>query len=948
MSSPLWSIYHVAVLLTAISLLAPPPLRSFAADISSTSSSSVKELSLSELEQGIADRLKRVEEFKFIQEEAARLGVRAWLFGGTAAGYAHYVKWDMQREKGDPRFQKDRFDYDYTNIYRSTQDLDIVIDGDAEQAQKLQLALEKKYPHLQGSKTAWEVRLLTQDMGDKQAILNNPDFMNQHTDSNSTGMVELTKPKRGETVVRDVRDWNSKDPYFLKDVYEGKLHYYFSPLHETTQFAKEGRNPPIISVIRLLTKAFQYELEIRPEDLARVKKVIDEFFPARAMNNDYVAKWIEKNGKKLFQNAVNIEYAWDTLDKLGLRQKLAAIKGDTSLLDSLAWWMNKEPLRTKPMGAGLGRTADELGLNIVAHETNNFLAYESITRAHTGDPNVLVSRNGIAGEAAAFGDGFYTQVGHSGAVGTGLTIRFTLDPAAREGSDFGLANGKTYVVIKNKAALKVIPESLNIGPVEYFEMLANDEAFSAGDRGVLEKLKRRINSKNMVLSASDERKIIKIVREQLKQKDIWSKPVLKEWFSFPWSLKHPEWIADLIRKGGNDQKVAEFVLSQPHWKDHPEWVQKLIERGEGYGVAKDVLSYPHWKDHPEFVESLLKDKNNDEYMIQFVLSKPHWGDHPEWVEQLIKKNDRVLDDDIIVSLLSQSHWSNHPEWVEHYLKKRSPHSNWLLVKAVLSQPHWKSHPDFVKELIETGTLDGEIAKYVLTQPHWKDHPEWVRTLIKRGSIDEILAEHVLSTPTWKDHPKLVEQLLKKNTVNHLIAKHVLSQPYWANKPKWVSYLIDYGKVDDLLAKHVLSKSAWKDHPELVESLLEYESVDDVIADEILSKPHWNDHPEWVERIIDRGKEDFAIARSVLSQPHWQDHPELLERMIKKGKSAAWPLSNFRVLERPHWKNHPKLLELTGGKPPTFENLQKAFNQGKTLFDSSPAVCVKKKLKKSLE
>lgn len=101
-------------------------------------------MTLQELEHGIEDRIKRVEEFRFIEKEAARLGVRAWLFGGTAAGYAHYVKWDLLRGKGDARFQPERFDYDYTNIYRSTQDLDIVIDGNAKQAQKLQDALAEK------------------------------------------------------------------------------------------------------------------------------------------------------------------------------------------------------------------------------------------------------------------------------------------------------------------------------------------------------------------------------------------------------------------------------------------------------------------------------------------------------------------------------------------------------------------------------------------------------------------------------------------------------------------------------------------------------------------------------------------------------------------------------------------------------------------------------------
>src|SRR5689334_1342352 len=82
-----------------------------------------------ELQRAIGERVSRVEELRFLKQEAEKLGVRAWLFGGTAAGFGHYVHWDLMREEGDLRFQPDRFDYDYTNIYRSTQDMDIVVDG---------------------------------------------------------------------------------------------------------------------------------------------------------------------------------------------------------------------------------------------------------------------------------------------------------------------------------------------------------------------------------------------------------------------------------------------------------------------------------------------------------------------------------------------------------------------------------------------------------------------------------------------------------------------------------------------------------------------------------------------------------------------------------------------------------------------------------------------------
>jgi hypothetical protein len=754
-------------------------------------------LSIKELENGIADRLKRVEEFKFIEEEAAHLGVRAWLFGGTAAGYAHYVKWDMQRERGDKRFQKDRFDYDYTNIYRSTQDLDIVIDGKPEQANKLQQALQLKYPHLLGSKTAWEVRLLTQDMGDKQAILNNPDFMNQHTDSNSTGLIEITKPRPGEHVVRDVRDWNSKEPYFLKDVHDGMLHYYFSPLHQTTRFYKEGRNPPIFSAIRFLTKAFQYELKIRPDELAQIKKIIQDFDPKDTAKHDYIAKWIERNGKKLIQNAVNIEYAKNTLDQLGLREKLQSIQGDVGTTDSLAWWMNKEPLRSHPIGQGTGKTAKELGLDIVAHETNNFLAYESITRAHTGDPNVLISRERVAGEAAYYGNGFYAKTGKEGARGTGLTIRFHLDPHAREGHDFEYLKEPDFVIVKNKAALKVIPESLDLEPLEYFGMLARNEAgVDASDRGIFEKFKRRMGAKLSALSKKELSPILTLVEKEIfsglafhksSQQGIAFSPLLAEWFAMPVSANYPDLARvlfdsypmqnDIIQhftsffKGQAnpafwvDGRLADHVLSQPHWRNHPELVTLLLKRGAADDrLTKNVLSQAHWISSPHWktwVEGLIAkdDYQIDQEIMRNVLSRPGAERYPELVRKLMSKDG--LERDIVAHVLSQSNWSAHPQLIDEIMEKEHG-GNFGIPAHILSKSHWKNHPEWVEKLLEDESEHRFIVRFVLYEPHWKDHPEWVIRLIKEGKMDRYLmggmffpeAPPLLTLPHWRDNPEL--------------------------------------------------------------------------------------------------------------------------------------------------------------------------------------------------
>lgn len=464
------------------------------------------QLGAQKLQNEIAARRARVSEFQFVRQEAQRRGLRVWLFGGTAAGFSHYVKWDVLRESGDSRFQPDRFDYDYTNIFRSTQDLDLVVDGSAQAAHEFELELKRRFPYFLGSKAAdWEVRSLREPRKDHGSLLGDYGFMNQHTDSNSTGMIELTDPPTGESVVRDIRAWNSTgDSPFLKDLSEGTLTFYYSPRHRNTPRAKAGKNPPIFSVIRALTKAFQYNLRIKDDDLAILQKEIRRFHPKNDLAESYAIHWIEKNGTKLLQHAVDLEYAWNTLEKLGLRSKLISIRNDPRFMGSLSWWLSKEPLRRKPIGVGTGRTAESLGLKTVAHETMSFLAYESITRSHTGAPNVFISRMNVPGESAAYGEGFYTSVGKRGARGSGITIRFTVDPRAREGTDFILSRPQlkdsdqelpeaTYVIWKNKNAIRVIPESLNLSPLEYFLFLAQGKDIQLEDQALLWKLKRRLD-----------------------------------------------------------------------------------------------------------------------------------------------------------------------------------------------------------------------------------------------------------------------------------------------------------------------------------------------------------------------------------------------------------------------------------------------------------------------
>jgi hypothetical protein len=66
-------------------------------------------------------------------------------------------------------------------------------------------------------------------------------------------------------------------------------------------------------------------------------------------------------------------------------------------------------------------------------------------------------------------------MGTVGAVGTGMTIRFFVDPKARNGTDFKVVGD--YIIFKNKKALSVIQESLNFGINDLLKFVETDQDF---------------------------------------------------------------------------------------------------------------------------------------------------------------------------------------------------------------------------------------------------------------------------------------------------------------------------------------------------------------------------------------------------------------------------------------------------------------------------------------
>src|SRR5207302_1127945 len=110
-------------------------------------------------------------------------------------------------------------------------------------------------------------------------------------------------------------------------------------------------------------------------------------------------------------------------------------------------------------------------------------------------PNVFISRENRAGEAAMYGPGFYTRVGRMGAVGSGFHIRFAVAPDAVEGTDFALVPGNDYVRFFTRDALTVLPESLEPDPVAALSfLLAKENLEEKGIAGMLLRRLRRVFS----------------------------------------------------------------------------------------------------------------------------------------------------------------------------------------------------------------------------------------------------------------------------------------------------------------------------------------------------------------------------------------------------------------------------------------------------------------------
>jgi hypothetical protein len=797
----------------------------------------------------------------------------------------------LKRQGKPPKYFESRFkEYHYYDIYRSTQDADIVIDvpgGDLEEhekiAQELERVMAEKYGHLQGSKSVWEVRFLRVDRGVKgepsyKDALLGWEFQNQNTDSYSTGLIELTQPPRGESVVRDVKAWEGNENIFLKDLAEGKIRFYLEPEHAKTLRFFKGMNPEIVSAIRFYVKAFQYDATIPEEEEAKVLTLIERFDPKKAPIDSYAAKQIRNTGLKLYWHAIDVERAARELDRVGLRSKLitygSRLPTQGAASESLAIWLARKPLPSLPVGEGPKiekdafpgyrpslKTARELGIVEVAHETDQLLAYENILRGTMGFPNVFESISIQHGQAAVHGDGWYTKIGSEGATGSGFTIRSRVSPDAIEGIDFFIQEKEGFVVFRNRNALSVIDESLSMTALEYVRMLLSEAPAVQSDRGILETLTRRVNARLGQVHESERLAIRDLVLSRI---DRFDERFIRKWFALPVSRLVPELADELIeRKGAGSFSGIFGVLSAP-FPNHPTWL------GSASGKIRNHPSFKPWFD------AVLSEREIDLRVVEWTLFEPGFETDPrvsEWMDRLITR--RVTLTDSSLERFMTPEWRALPEW-----------GKWL--KSLITHQSRLFHDIFGRVTSAPSGEWDEAFWIAFHSVNWRVIDSFFTASFQP------LQQKVNVTTLIEKRPDLADRLFESISKMPESSQDVLLRNLTNNIEALKAEEIVYG---------ILENRVFKNNSSLRERLFGRLSVLTL----------WADRPGLSERLIAMGWAGDWYIEKFLKEPTWAKHSELFLRFA----ASASRHKVSTLLNLPHWRNSTELRRICGDEVPTY-------------------------------
>ncbi|MBF0206299.1 MAG: hypothetical protein HQK53_05365 [Oligoflexia bacterium] len=426
--------------------------------------------SIQNFQSTIASKIPEVNIFSKIVEVAHSLNINSpiYIYGGTAAAVAHYVLMDSAQSASLPVISRwnNSYSYHFNDMAYSFQDIDLVVDNSQlvdDTPEKIILFGERLKQEIRlvrwNPNTVWDIRLFHSPFGDKEALISD-DFINQHNDSNSIGLIRLNGDG-SSNVVSDLLNSN----LFIEDILSGTIHYLFNNAHDRTNRASNRLNPQIFSIIRLFIKKFQYGLEISTDSTQKIQRIIQEFnpdtfFTGNESTDSYLLHFLLKNVKKIFLGARDMENTYNELAENGLFPKLQQLADHNIPMilqkspdsNQLAWWLKQKPLfsdneRLLSPCPGSSRNAQQNGIRTVAFRPIRYGEIESIYKASRKNPNVLQNVSG--------GFKFFLIKAQ-----TPMDLRliyFRVNPNACEGIDYQITEDPDIIIFSNRAALELIP-----------------------------------------------------------------------------------------------------------------------------------------------------------------------------------------------------------------------------------------------------------------------------------------------------------------------------------------------------------------------------------------------------------------------------------------------------------------------------------------------------------
>ena len=555
--------------------------------------------------------------------------------------------------------------------------------------------------------------------------------------------------------------------------------------------------------------------------------------------------------------------------------------------------MNKEPLASNGR-LGQERTArppTELGITRSRTRRTTF-SPTSRSRARTRASRTSSSRaTETDGEAAAYGDGFYTRRGASGARGTGLTIRFSVNPEAREGKDF---TARRFVIFRNRNALRVIPESLSLEPEAYFRFLLDGEGFDHSDLGILERLKRRVGIKLRALGAPERGRIVSILVDTAVPRER-RLIAIQEWLTGEAARRVPEsglLLRNLLASDDADARAMTtllylskqwhpFLAADPGLRDAFRLDRLVQLAGKlpggmapfGERFTNDLGFHVSGLENP-FVLARVRENPVEAFRILLRLfefeSKMSWPSTPRVIElQMIETLKQALE---TVVTDTPAALAEIEPLVDGVLNGNGPRYD--VIKHILGAPAYAASPRYdgwLRLIAALSPAEGmsRLIVHVMPKPHVTVRPIW------RELADQLLANHypetasvLLSRPAVvarADWPELMREAIRRG----------FKDTKGTKKGNWPL-------MHCLLADAPLARPEWAS---LAREFLEHEEGDArafltglSLIDELISDDRVLKHPEW----------EALIETVAIGGHHDQTLREIIERIRKDSPRHGSP------------------------------------------------------------